>query len=75
MHSVAFVFIALAFSLAAVVRMLPVAVSMIGMKMRSPTLLFLGWFGPRGLASIASRYRLGRGRAPVRTSSAVVWMG
>ena len=36
-----------------VVRMLPVAVSMTGMKMRRPTLLFLGWFGPRGLASIA----------------------
>jgi NhaP-type Na+/H+ or K+/H+ antiporter len=36
-----------------IVRMLPVVVSMIGMKMRRPTLLFLGWFGPRGLASIA----------------------
>jgi sodium/hydrogen antiporter len=35
-----------------VVRMLPVAVAMIGTGARPPTLAFLGWFGPRGLASI-----------------------
>jgi sodium/hydrogen antiporter len=35
-----------------VVRMLPVAVAMLGTRARSPTLGFLGWFGPRGLASI-----------------------
>jgi len=35
-----------------VVRMLPVAVAMIGGRYRWPTILFLGWFGPRGLASI-----------------------
>lgn len=35
-----------------VVRMLPVAVSMLGTGARPPTLAFLGWFGPRGLASI-----------------------
>jgi NhaP-type Na+/H+ or K+/H+ antiporter len=35
-----------------VVRMVPVAVSLIGSKARAPTVLFLGWFGPRGLASI-----------------------
>jgi sodium/hydrogen antiporter len=35
-----------------VVRMLPVAVAMIGSHARPPTLGFLGWFGPRGLASI-----------------------
>ncbi len=34
------------------VRMLPVAIAMIGMHARAPTLGFLGWFGPRGLASI-----------------------
>jgi NhaP-type Na+/H+ or K+/H+ antiporter len=34
------------------VRMLPVAVSMIGSGARRPTVAFLGWFGPRGLASI-----------------------
>ena len=34
------------------IRMLPVAIAMIGTKARLPTLLFLGWFGPRGLASI-----------------------
>jgi NhaP-type Na+/H+ or K+/H+ antiporter len=35
-----------------VVRMLPVAVSLIGTRLSLPTVLFMGWFGPRGLASI-----------------------
>ena len=34
------------------VRMIPVAIAMIGTGARRPTLAFLGWFGPRGLASI-----------------------
>ena len=34
------------------VRMLPVAISMIGSGARWETVGFLGWFGPRGLASI-----------------------
>src|SRR3954454_12379361 len=34
------------------VRMLPVALAMIGSRARTPSLGFLGWFGPRGLASI-----------------------
>jgi len=35
-----------------VIRMIPVAISMIGREFRPPTVLYLGWFGPRGLASI-----------------------
>ena len=35
-----------------VIRMLPIAVSLVGSGVRTPTILFLGWFGPRGLASI-----------------------
>ena len=35
-----------------VVRMMPVALAMLGSRARVPTLGFLGWFGPRGLASI-----------------------
>jgi sodium/hydrogen antiporter len=35
-----------------IVRMVPVAIAMLGSGARSPTVLFLGWFGPRGLASI-----------------------
>lgn len=35
-----------------VVRMVPVAISLIGSKLMAPSTLFLGWFGPRGLASI-----------------------
>ncbi len=35
-----------------VVRMLPVALSLIGTRLNWTTVLFMGWFGPRGLASI-----------------------
>ena len=35
-----------------VVRLVPVVISMVGTGARGPTLAFLGWFGPRGLASI-----------------------
>jgi NhaP-type Na+/H+ or K+/H+ antiporter len=35
-----------------VVRMLPVALAMLGTGARAPTVAFLGWFGPRGLASV-----------------------
>ncbi|MFZ0043524.1 MAG: cation:proton antiporter [Solirubrobacteraceae bacterium] len=35
-----------------VVRMLPVAIALLGSGARLPTVSFLGWFGPRGLASI-----------------------
>ena len=34
------------------VRMLPVAIAMLRLARQAPTLGFLGWFGPRGLASI-----------------------
>ena len=35
-----------------VVRMAPVALALLGTRARWPTLGFMGWFGPRGLASI-----------------------
>jgi NhaP-type Na+/H+ or K+/H+ antiporter len=35
-----------------VIRMLPVAISLVRTKLRRSSVLFLGWFGPRGLASI-----------------------
>ena len=35
-----------------VVRMVPVAIAMLGRGVRWPTVAFIGWFGPRGLASI-----------------------
>jgi NhaP-type Na+/H+ or K+/H+ antiporter len=34
------------------VRMLPVALSMIGTHLSAASVVFMGWFGPRGLASI-----------------------
>lgn len=35
-----------------VVRMLPVALGLTGAGMDAPTVMFIGWFGPRGLASV-----------------------
>ena len=35
-----------------VARMLPVAISLIGTRLSASSVLFMGWFGPRGLASI-----------------------
>ena len=35
-----------------VIRMIPIAISLFGSGLTLPSFLFLGWFGPRGLASI-----------------------
>jgi NhaP-type Na+/H+ or K+/H+ antiporter len=35
-----------------VVRMLPVAAALMGTRLSAATVVFMGWFGPRGLASI-----------------------
>jgi NhaP-type Na+/H+ or K+/H+ antiporter len=35
-----------------VIRMLPVALSLLGTRLRAVSVLFAGWFGPRGLASV-----------------------
>jgi sodium/hydrogen antiporter len=35
-----------------VIRMIPVAVALIGTHLRPATVAFMGWFGPRGLASV-----------------------
>ena len=35
-----------------VIRMVPAALALFGTGVRGPTTLFLGWFGPRGLASL-----------------------
>ncbi len=34
------------------VRMIPVAIALFGTRLSTATVLFMGWFGPRGLASI-----------------------
>lgn len=34
-----------------VIRMVPIGLSLVGAGMKLPTQLFLGWFGPRGMAS------------------------
>jgi len=35
-----------------VVRMIPVAIALMGTRLNPATVVFMGWFGPRGLASI-----------------------
>jgi NhaP-type Na+/H+ or K+/H+ antiporter len=35
-----------------VLRMVPVALALLGSGLRPPSLVFIGWFGPRGLASV-----------------------
>jgi sodium/hydrogen antiporter len=45
----AFIFAVLALT---IVRMVPVAISMIGTELRRDTVLVMGWLGPRGLASV-----------------------
>ncbi|HEY6794367.1 MAG TPA: cation:proton antiporter [Kineosporiaceae bacterium] len=35
-----------------VLRMVPVALALLGARLRAPSVLFIGWFGPRGLASV-----------------------
>jgi NhaP-type Na+/H+ or K+/H+ antiporter len=55
-----------------VIRMIPVALSLIGTRLARPTTLYIGWFGPRGLASIVfglllAEEALPHGDAIVRT--------
>ena len=35
-----------------VIRMLPVMLALLGLNLKKPTFWFVGWFGPRGLASL-----------------------
>jgi NhaP-type Na+/H+ or K+/H+ antiporter len=39
-----------------VMRMLPVAIALMGTRLGRPTVWFVGWFGPRGLASVILAY-------------------
>ena len=50
-HFTAFCFLYAILSLT-VIRMLPTALSLLDLKLKWPSVAFIGWFGPRGLASI-----------------------
>ncbi|MGH7893762.1 MAG: cation:proton antiporter [Candidatus Binatia bacterium] len=45
-------FVIYAFLSLTLVRMVPVAIALAGSRLGNATVLFMGWFGPRGLASI-----------------------
>ena len=57
------------------VRMLPVFLCLIGKGFRPDTLLFMGWFGPRGLASIVFVVMVGGEKLPDNDTivAVVVW--
>jgi len=61
-----------------VLRMLPVAISLIGARFNAVSVLFMGWFGPRGLASLVFLV-IGleglheAGIDPGPTSAAIAW--
>lgn len=52
LDEVTFAILACAVGTLTISRMLPVAVALIGSGPKAPTVAFIGWFGPRGLASI-----------------------
>jgi NhaP-type Na+/H+ or K+/H+ antiporter len=47
-----------------VIRMLPVAVSLLGSRLAPQTVVYIGWFGPRGLASIVFADLVATSRLP-----------
>ena len=51
-HGVRWQWVLIAVLALTVLRMVPVALAMLGSGFRLPTVAFLGWFGPRGLATI-----------------------
>jgi NhaP-type Na+/H+ or K+/H+ antiporter len=52
LSSVTLVYVVFAIASLTLVRMLPVHLSLIGTGVKPVTSIFLGWFGPRGLASV-----------------------
>jgi NhaP-type Na+/H+ or K+/H+ antiporter len=52
MESASFAVLFCALGTLTVGRMLPVAISLMGTGLKFPTVVFMGWFGPRGLASM-----------------------
>jgi len=52
LHDLQWTQVAYAAASLTVVRMLPVALSLIGSRLKTDAVLLIGWFGPRGLASI-----------------------
>jgi sodium/hydrogen antiporter len=70
--------ILIAYTAVSVVRILPVAVAMAGTDARWQTVAFMGWFGPRGLASVVfGLLALERGipQAPTLLATVVVTVG
>jgi NhaP-type Na+/H+ or K+/H+ antiporter len=54
-----------------VIRMVPVAIALTGSRLGRPAVLFIGWFGPRGLASVVFGLLVVEDLAPVPSRPAV----
>jgi NhaP-type Na+/H+ or K+/H+ antiporter len=55
-----------------VVRMIPVAVALLGTQFKRQTVSFIGWFGPRGLASIVFAILITENTARLPSESAML---
>ncbi|MFI5666280.1 cation:proton antiporter [Streptomyces sp. NPDC051704] len=56
-----------------VIRMIPVALALVGSRLKAPTVAYVGWFGPRGLASVVFGLLVAEEHVPgVETISRVV---
>ena len=54
-----------------VIRMVPVGIALIGTNLRRPSQLFIGWFGPRGLASLVFLGTVVAGSEPAASGTLV----
>ena len=68
--------LALAIATLTVLRLVPVAIALLGTGYKWPTVTFLGWFGPRGLATVVfgllSLEKLGRESPVIGTLGGVI---
>ncbi|MDH6243592.1 cation:proton antiporter [Mycobacterium sp. OTB74] len=68
--------LALAVAALTVLRLVPVFIALLGTGYKWPTVAFVGWFGPRGLATIVfgllSQEELGRGSPVIGTVGGVI---
>ncbi len=68
--------LALAIAVLTVLRLVPVAIALLGTGYKWPTVAFLGWFGPRGLATVVfgllSLENLGRESPVIGTLGGVI---
>lgn len=75
-HGFRWQWLALALATLTVLRLVPVFIALFGTSYKWPTVMFLGWFGPRGLATLVfgllSLEKLGRDSPVIATLGGVI---